>query len=175
MPFHKNSLKISAEQGFTLLEVLIAILIFAIGLLALAGLQLQSLRYSHSAGMRTIATNQAATLADLVRSNREGLKNGYYNNSGNAAVNDACFSSAGCTVQQMANLDLALWNQSVAQVLPNGVGVICVDSTPVDGISATDAACDNVAGAPYVIKIWWTDDRSGESTDTTRFVTSFQP
>jgi type IV pilus assembly protein PilV len=162
------------QGGFTLIEVLVAILVLAIGLLALAGLQLQTLRYAHSAGLRTIATTQAASLADMVRANKAGN----YKELGNAAEGESaasCFTSAGCTPQQMARLDIALWNESNATVLPGGSGTICIDSTPNDGTPAAPA-CDNEANAPYVIKIWWSDDRSANvDLNTTRFVTSFQP
>lgn len=162
------------QHGFTLIEVLVAILVFAIGLLALAGLQLQTLRYAHSAGLRTIATTQASSLADMVRANKAGN----YKELGEAEEGESaasCFAAAGCTPQEMARLDVSLWNESNAAVLPGGIGTICIDSTPNDGTSAAPA-CDNEAGAPYVIKIWWSDDRSANADlNTTRFVTSFQP
>lgn len=164
------------QRGFTLIEILIAIVVLAVGLLALAGLQLQTLRYSHSASMRNIATTQAASLTDKVLGNRLALLAGKYNNKTGAST-AACFTAAGCTSDQMASLDLQMWNQSNATALPDGVGIICIDSTPNDGTSASPA-CDDVANAPYVIKIWWSDDRSTETStkkNTARFVTSLQP
>lgn len=161
-------------RGFTLIEILVAMLVFAVGLLALAGLQLQTLRYTHSAGMRTIATNQAASLADQVVSNRRGLEAGSYNLP-TAQSSASCFTAAGCSPQNLAQLDFKMWNQVNAAVLPGGVGLICVDSTPDDGTPA-EPLCDNEAGAPLAIKIWWTDDRSAEgAANRLRFVTSFQP
>lgn len=44
------------QSGFSLLEVLIAVLILSFGLLGMAGLQLKSLQSSHSAYQRTLAT-----------------------------------------------------------------------------------------------------------------------
>ncbi|MDY7574236.1 type IV pilus modification protein PilV [Actimicrobium sp. CCI2.3] len=158
-------------HGFTLIEVLIAIVVLAFGLLALAGLQLQMLRFSQSASLRTIATAEAASLADHVLSNRAGLDAGYYNQPVAAAI-PACMQVTGCSAQEIARTALFMWNQNIAELLgATAGGTICIDSTPGDGNLAAPA-CDNLAGAPYVIKIWWKDDRAGA---TGQFVTSLQP
>lgn len=56
--------------GFSMIEVLIALLVLAFGLLGLALLQTMNLRYTQSANQRTQATNLAYELLDLVRANR---------------------------------------------------------------------------------------------------------
>lgn len=56
--------------GFTLIEVLVAILVMAFGLLGFALLQTTSLRFAQSANQRTHATNLAYTLLDQMRANR---------------------------------------------------------------------------------------------------------
>src|SRR5664280_455779 len=57
------------NSGFTLLEVLIAMLVLAVGLLGLAGLQATSLRNNQSAYNRSQATQLAYDLADRMRNN----------------------------------------------------------------------------------------------------------
>jgi type IV pilus assembly protein PilV len=69
-------------------------------------------------------------------------------------------------------MDLYLWNQANASLLPSGQGVVCLDSTPNDGTPAAPA-CDGVAGANLAVKIWWDDDRSGSATQ--RFVQNVRP
>lgn len=49
------------DGGFSLVEVLVALLVLAIGLLGLAALQAQGLRFNHDAYVRTQATNLATT------------------------------------------------------------------------------------------------------------------
>ncbi len=57
--------------GFTLLEVLVAVLILSIGLLGLAGLQATGLRYSTHAAIDSQATFLAYDLLDRIRANRD--------------------------------------------------------------------------------------------------------
>jgi len=162
----KNSAFLKCS-GFSLLEVLIAVVILAIGLLGLAGLQATGIRSNHSAYLRTQATLQSYDIIDRMRAN----SNADYNNI-TAAQTAACTGTAGCTPQEMAQNDVFDWNAANGNILPSGAGVVCIDNTPDDGDSATNPACDNIAGAPFAVKIWWVDDREG---NVQRFVTSFRP
>lgn len=58
------------SKGFTLIEVMIAVLVLGIGLLGFALLQTMSVRFAQSANQRTQATNLAYDLLDQMRSNR---------------------------------------------------------------------------------------------------------
>ncbi|MCD9096110.1 type IV pilus modification protein PilV [Luteimonas fraxinea] len=60
----------SASGGFTLIEILIALVVLAVGLLGLAMLQTMNLRYTKSAQQRTQATVLAGQLLDTMRTNR---------------------------------------------------------------------------------------------------------
>lgn len=57
-------------KGFSMIEVLIALLILAGGLLGFALLQTMSIRFAQSANYRTQATNLAYELIDQIRANR---------------------------------------------------------------------------------------------------------
>ena len=59
-----------AQGGFSLIEIMIAILVLAIGLLGFAMLQTMNLRFTQSANYRTQATNLAYDLLDQMRANR---------------------------------------------------------------------------------------------------------
>ena len=65
-------------NGFTLLEVLIALLIFSLGLMGLAGLLVVSVQTNHSAYLRTQASFLAQTMADRMRANILGVWNSNY-------------------------------------------------------------------------------------------------
>jgi len=58
------------QSGFSMIEVLIAIVILAIGLLGFALLQTLNLRYTQGANARTQATNLGYTMLDQMRANR---------------------------------------------------------------------------------------------------------
>lgn len=156
-------------DGFTLLEVLVTIVIISVGMLGLAGLQARGLQNNHSSLQRTLAVYQAYDMADRMRANIVGVNNNNYDNLSGTPSDPGCITS-GCTPAQLTDYDMRIWNLANASLLPNGVGVVCRDSSPEDGTSAA-AGCDGT-GTIYAIKLWWSDDRSGTPT---RFVMSFRP
>jgi type IV pilus assembly protein PilV len=175
----------SPQAGFTMLEVLVSILVIAVGLLGMAGLQMQSLRAGHSAYYRSIATQLAYDMGDRMRGNLSGVLANGYNRTGIAtdyatAVAN-CNTTAGCVAADLAKNDAYEWQQMVQTLLPGGEAIICIDSTPNDGTSGAAHGCDGVTPANvnerplHAIKIWWSDDRSEASTGAKkRFTYSFR-
>ena len=163
-----------------MLEVLIAIVVIAFGLLGIAGLQAFAIKNNNSASLRITATTLANDMIDRMKANYMGVTNGDYNKSSAADYGTAvasCLTTAGCTFQQLAQNDLNEWSQRVAAALPNGRGVVCLDSTPNDGVSVAAPACDNTGTTMYVVKIWWIDDRTatGNPAAPQRFSWAFNP
>ncbi len=160
--------------GFSLVELLVAILVLAVGLTGLAGMQIVGIRHNLSAYHRSIATQLAYDMADRMRSNPVGAANNLYNNGTSGSNATLCESvTRACTPAQLAAYDLKRWNDDLAAKLPAGKGIVCLDSSPNVGDSSGDPSehCDGL-GKVYSIKVWWDDDRSG--TTTQGFVTSFQ-
>lgn len=131
------------QQGFSLLEVMIALLIFSVGLLGLAGMQMGGLQSNHSAMMRTIATLQSYDMAERLRSNRMG----------NYAAPNA---------GSVEDIDLTTWNQMVGRELPSGQGQIQVLGGGAFNVSvmwdedrngAVGTKCDNTAGQLECIRL----------------------
>lgn len=153
-----------AAGGYILVESLITILIFAIGLLGVVGLQAVALSSSSVSNMRTEATVLAADMADRMRANlaaADGSTGAGYD--GATPTDRSCrsvyaasvaSSPGACTAAELAEDDLFDWLAQVAQSLPAGEGVVCIDSTPDDGTEAADPECDGVGDA-YAIKVWW--------------------
>lgn len=113
-------------RGLTLIEVLIALVVFSVGLLGLAGLQTMSLRFNTSAYYRTQATALAYGLADRMRANRQGALDGEY---------DADFETPApaCDGENVDGgtpaEDLTAWRSALACQLPEGTGAVSRNGT----------------------------------------------
>jgi type IV pilus assembly protein PilV len=159
------------SRGFTLLEVLVSLLVLSIGLIGVAGLQLLGVSNSRDAYFRTQAVMLSYDISDRMRANQDAVDSGTYSGS-TGTLNGNCRSTTGCTPDEMAGDDVALWKQALAS-LPGGEGVVCIDSTFDDGAGEGSPACDG-SGNQYVVKVWWDDDRNA-STAKERLVTVFVP
>ena len=164
------------QSGFTLIEILVASLILAIGLVGVAGLQALSLKNNQSAFMRSQATALAYDLADRMRANKQAAEAGAYDPA-NAAFTTGCRTNTGCVPNTMAQHDLSEWNSLIAEYLPSGQGFVCIDSTPNDGADAGSPDCDG-NGSQFAIKLWWDDNRDGAisvaAADNERQVITFR-
>lgn len=107
------------QQGFTLLEVLVTMVVMALGLLGYAGLQMASLKNSASAYQRSQATILAYDMIDRMRANRGQAVAGFYNITIGG-------TSAGAGI---AGADLVDWKALVGNALPGGDASITVDGT----------------------------------------------
>lgn len=163
------------QSGFTLLEVLVAIVVLSLGLLGLAGLQAASLSNNQTAYYRGIATQQAYDIADRLRANLAGagtLHGFSYNNlaAGLPVGNPDCFAAT-CTPENMAISDHRQWNTANATLLPNGNGtVVCADGPAAAGCAAVPATGNWV----FNITVMWTEKGVG-GVVTRSFVTSITP
>lgn len=112
------------QSGFTLLEILVAMLVLAIGLLGLAGLMTSSMRNNLSASHRTQATWMAYDIVDRMRANRvTAVTGGYATPMGTAAACSAAQPTGTVPAQ-----DIAAWKSQLACALPAGNGSIVVDT-----------------------------------------------
>jgi type IV pilus assembly protein PilV len=106
------------ESGFSLLEVLITIVILAIGLLGMAGLTAASIRNNHGSYHRTQAVWLAYDIADRMRANRQKALEGDYNTQlGDAEPGGASVSDG----------DLGQWKAALS-ALPEGDGAVNVNN-----------------------------------------------
>lgn len=133
---HAATSKRRAGRGFTLVEVLVALVILAIGFLGLTALQARGLKFTHDAYIRSQATVLAYDIVERIR-----------NNVDNADDYIAATDPAGNCVAAGVGVtnDLNCWYESLAAELPQGTGTIAVDPGNANG---------------YLVTISWLDRES---------------
>ena len=113
--------------GFTLVEVLIALVIMSVGMLGIAGLYVHTMQAGRTSILRHHAVTLAGDIADRIRANpRAGAAYGLA-----GANNDCVDGGVNCTSAQMAANDIFLWGQQASGALPNGTVTVVVDNTVV--------------------------------------------
>jgi type IV pilus assembly protein PilV len=117
-------MKMKKQTGFTLLEVLVAMLVLSIGLLGLAGLMASSMRNNQGAYHRTQATWLAYDALDRLRANRAGALSGSYGAASALGSPAACSTTA--PTGTVAARDIGGWKNMIACALPEGDGSIAV-------------------------------------------------
>lgn len=134
------------HRGFSLIEVLVALIVLSVGLLGIAKMQALALSSTAVATRRALAAIEAASLADSMHVNR-----GYWAStassvasisvSGSTVTNlpvapaPDCTStgSAPCGSAGLAAYDLQQWATSLQTLLPGDTAAVsCNTSTPVD-------------------------------------------
>jgi type IV pilus modification protein PilV len=111
--------------GFALLEALIGIFIFALGILKFVQLDLKSHRAAHDNLLQTHASLLAADMFDRLSGNYSIAINGGYNiaNSSSATSDKNCASTP-CTPEQLKSWDIHTWHTQLSRQLPAGTGKI---------------------------------------------------
>lgn len=106
------------QRGFTLVEVLVALLVFSIGLIGLGASMTLAIRSNNVAGQRTQAVFLAESLMDMMRANDQGVWAALY--QGDYPVGGAADCASGCDFNQVALRDQVEWSQMLQRSLPNG-------------------------------------------------------
>ena len=126
---------ISRQRGVSLIEVLVAIVIFSVGVLGLALLQIKGAQFTKQAGSRSYAIMQVRSLIDAMRANptvavlpqtaadpaapTAGECPYCFVGSTPPAIIDC---SSGCTPLQTASNDLSQWVTRLQSAAPGPVG-----------------------------------------------------
>lgn len=124
MPTRRHMKSINADGGFTLVEVLIALIILSVGMLGIAGLYVHSMQAGRTSMFRHHAVTLAGDVGDRIRANpRAGPAYAL------AGANNNCVAGGvNCSPGQMAANDIYLWDQQAADTLPNGTVTVVYDN-----------------------------------------------
>lgn len=142
--------KLNHVAGFTLIEVLVSMLILAVGLLGIASLQFKGLKYSTDAAIRSNITMLAYNMAERMRVDR--------NNAGDYVSTYTVPTSqpTQCRQKQTTSTDnLDCWRKS-----------FWTSNTSSHIPPATTVTIAQVVDSPgmYLITFGWTDTESGLHT-----------
>ena len=131
------------SRGFSLVEVLIALVIMSIGMLGIAGLYVQSLQAGRTSMLRHHAVTLAGDIADRIRANPTA---GAAYAAATGADNNCVAMNADCDVAEMAAHDIFLWQAQALEFLP-----------PMgDGSQQVEVIYDDAATPPtYAITVRW--------------------
>lgn len=155
-----NGLKNNQQNGFTLIEVLIAFVILSVGLLGIVNLQAMSKTFTHQAVQRSIAVNLADSIIERIRVNPTALLTYTGSATAGGATKGAepapnC-STAVCNNTQLAIHDLWEWEQNM-----DGA-TVTVGAANTSGLISPQACFNFVARAGMVrtgfltVRVQWT-------------------
>lgn len=170
----------AAHAGFSLVEVMVALIVVSVGLLGIAKMQALALASTSTAKMRSLASIEAAGLASTMRADRSywaALTNNVTVNVANKVVTgatDPALTTAApaqcavvtdtpCTSAQIASQDLSDWAIAVGSALPNGTATI---SCNYDKTGANPVTC--------TIQLNWTENVVALNTSTNAAATLAQ-
>jgi type IV pilus assembly protein PilV len=121
----KNKIYLNKQQGFTLIEVLVSIVIVAFGLLGAAGLIVKGASLGVSAHNRTLATQKIYEMVDRMRLNMEGVRSGK-----SVSPPTGTFTCASeCSSAEMAKHDSDQWQQGLVTALgASATGQVALNS-----------------------------------------------
>ena len=133
-------------RGDTMIEVLVTVVILAIGVLGAATLQVTTLKNLNSSYNASVAEIIADDFSERMRANpTAALANDYVHSATPGAYPD-CVGSA-CTNTQLAAYDVGSWWVALNTTLP----------------AATGQVTRNAGTNTFVVTVRWDDDRSGSA------------
>lgn len=113
------------QRGISLLEVLVAIAIFGIGALGLAGWMALATRATHTAWLHTQAVYLADDMVERMHANRAGVWLGAYDGEARPGLSTQhCDAAAACLPAALAAYEQGIWARRLRSVLPDGKGSI---------------------------------------------------
>lgn len=139
------------KNGFSLVEVLVAMVVLSVGLLGLAGMMASTVRNNHSAYHRSQATWLAYDVIDRIRANREAALAPA--NNFNIALGTSSSTSTG-----IVGGEINAWKGRLAAALPAGDGSVAV-------VPATRRV---------TVVVRWNDSRGTGGSDVQQFVVETQ-
>jgi len=161
-------------RGFSLIEVMVALIIIAVGLLGIAKMQALALSTTASSGVRSLVAIEAASLAASMHTNRDYWVSGpppasftvgvqttapgtstvtITDSTNTLNTTQNCYSTSTCLPAQVAAYDVQQWGAALGQIVPAALATI---------------TCTTPAGQPVActIQIVWTENVTSTNNAT---------
>ena len=164
------------QLGMTLIEVLVAMFVLTIGILALLSVQLRTVTSVREAETQTIVSQITQNLMEGMLINptigSDSGKKAYtlYIKKGVSSANDGEFTiDAIKTKEQLAEAQLKRFSYELKNALPDAANIyyaVCKDSSgaaPTLSGKGFSSNCDNKANGDTLIKVLWVKDSEGQS------------
>ena len=164
------------QSGMTLIEVLVAMFVLTIGILALLSVQLRTVTSVREAETQTIVSQITQNLMEGMLINptigSDSGKKAYtlYMKKGVSSTNDGEFTiDAIKTKEQLAEAQLKRFSYELKNALPDATAIhyaVCKDSSgtaPTLSGKGFSSNCDNKANGDTLIKVLWVKDSEGQS------------
>jgi type IV pilus assembly protein PilV len=174
---------LSRQRGVSLIEVMMAVLIFSAGLIGLAGLMVMSTRSNQTGYQRTQVAYLARNMADRMSSNPIGMWSGAYNATYPVTTTQVC--DAGCSPTQLAKYDQQMWSSQLQTFLPPGASatIACSNTgTGFDPVGSGQVFKRPPYGGSCAMNITWAQRSAGDQQNradptqqTQTFAWNFQP
>lgn len=132
-------------MGYSMLEMLVALVVISVGLLAVATLQTRGQQFNYRAYLRTQAVFLAYDIMDRIRANAVAARNGSYQLEAKPSQQKDC-TAAPCTAVELASYDLYDWYERVELLLPEAEATVSRNTTG------------------YTIKLSWIEKEDRERT-----------
>jgi len=163
------------NQGFSMIEILVSLVVLSIGLMGLGGLQIVALKGANHAHYRTEASLLMMDLADRMRANQIGVAEGDYRTSSTINCSNQptkqC-DSVSCKGDELALFDRHIITCEINKLLPQSqLSINCVDNN----CQAGDLGLDSQLNKTHTIKITWKvaknhNEDLSDNTDKERFI-----
>lgn len=163
------------QSGMTLIEVLVAMFVLTIGILALLSVQLRTVTSVREAETQTIVSQITQNLMEGMLINptigSDSGKKAYtlYMKKGVSSANDGEFTiDAIKTKEQLAEAQLKRFSYELKNALPDAANIyyaVCKDSSgaaPTLSGKGFSSNCDNKVNGDTLIKVLWVNDSEGQ-------------
>lgn len=169
-------MRLRSVGGFTLIEVLVAVLVLAVGVMGAVAAQGVALRTRQQSALMSHGVQLASSLADRMRANTALMRapdasNPYLQLRHDGTVPSPpaqlCHAGSPCDSLALSHHDIHEFRRELHAAFPGARAAVCRDAAPWDAAARRLAwECSGGAADPVVIKLGWRTGEPGADAGT---------